>query len=82
MYLASSLSDKSFDLSKLLYKRMRALQLEITPLVMNYLLFNSAHFGKYKHMMQLLTEATILNIHIDMNTYIKMLSALYFDTEV
>lgn len=30
-------------------------------------------------MTQLLTEATVLDLHIELNTYVKMLSALYFD---
>jgi hypothetical protein len=44
-FLAANLSDRSFDLSKLLYKKMKEFNIELTPLIMNYLLFNSAHFA-------------------------------------
>ena len=49
---------------------------------MNYLLYNSAHYYKYAHMTQLITEATVLDMSIDLNTYVKLLSALYTDFNV
>ncbi len=49
---------------------------------MNYFLFNSAHFAKYRHMSQLLSESTFCNIHVELNTYMKMLTSVYFDYEV
>ena len=33
-------------------------------------------------MMQLLFEATVTDIHLDMNTYLKMLSQVFFDYEL
>lgn len=81
-YLAQNLSETSFELSELLYQKMKELELEITPLMMNYFLYNSAHFGQYKHLSQLLTEATICSLHVEINTYLKILTTLYFDYEV
>jgi predicted phosphoadenosine phosphosulfate sulfurtransferase len=49
---------------------------------MNFFLFNAAHFGKYKHLYQLLTEATFLDINIEINTYMKILCTLFIDYEI
>eukprot|EP00347_Sterkiella_histriomuscorum_P021517 403333702 len=82
LFLASNLSDKSFELCEKLYFKMKELQIEITPLVMNFLLFNVAHFGQYKHMTQLLTEATVMDTHIDLNTFLKILTTIYIENDV
>jgi hypothetical protein len=81
-YLAAALSEVSFQLSQRLYWRVKQVELALTPLVCNYLLYNAAHFGQYRHLTQLLAEATVCDIPIDINTYIKILSNLYLDYEV
>lgn len=49
---------------------------------MNYLLWNAAHFNKHNHIVQLLLECTVTDIKIDMNTYIKLFTSLYFDIDI
>lgn len=48
---------------------------------MNYLLFNSAHYKEYDHLNQLVTEATVKDLQIEMNTYVKILVVLYNDAD-
>lgn len=43
---------------------------------------SAAHFKHYGFLMQLLYEATITDVPLDMNTYIKTLSQVYFDHDL
>lgn len=38
-------------------------------------------FQKQKHMLQLLVECTVLDIKVDINTYMKLLTEVYFNLE-
>ena len=53
-----------------------------SSLCFNYLIQSAAHFKDYPHLMQLLYEATIIDVPLDLNTYLKLLSQIYFDYEV
>lgn len=48
----------------------------------NYYLQSASHHNNYGQINQYLYEATIKDIPIDMNTYQKLLSNVYFDYDV
>ena len=82
VFIASKLQELSFEMAQHLHLKLNELNIPISSLTMNYLLYNSAHYYKYDHMTQLVTEATVLDLSIDLNTYVKLLSSLYTDITV
>lgn len=81
-YLASVIHDRSHDHTLKLYHRLAELGLSPSSLAMNYFLQSAAHFNQYPHLIQLLLESTITGTPVDLNTYIKIISQVYFDYEV
>ena len=69
-------------MSQHLYSKLKELGIPISSLTINFLLYNCAHFFQYAQMTQLLTEATVLDLSVDMNTYVKLMSALYSDISI
>lgn len=80
-YLASVVHDRQPELTVQLYNQLETIGIAPTSLTMNYFLQSAAHFRLYGHLMQLLYQATITDIPVDLNTYLKLLSQVYFDYE-
>jgi len=81
-YLASLLHDKSADLTAALHSKLSEEGIHASSLAFNYFVQSAAHFKHYSFLMQLLYEATVTDIPLDMNTYIKTLSQVYFDHDL
>lgn len=81
-YLASAIHDRTPELPRLLHRTLADRGLTPSNLVTNYLVQSAAHHKDYDHMMQLLFEATVTDSHLDINTYLKMLSQIFFDYQL
>jgi hypothetical protein len=73
-YLASLIHDKSVKLAEELHSKLQDEGIHPSSLAFNYFVQSAAHYKQYSFLMQLLYEATISDIPLDMNTYIKTLS--------
>lgn len=80
-YLASVVHDHNPDLTMQLFNKLEEVGIVPTPLTMNYFIQSAAHFRLYGHLMQLLYQVTITDIQLDLNTYIKLLSQVFFESD-
>lgn len=81
-YLASLIQDQSLDLSGQLHEKLVETGIVPSTLCFNYLIQSAAHFKNYPRLVQLLFEATLVDTPLDLNTYLKILSQIYFDYDV
>lgn len=48
----------------------------------NYFLWSSVQFKNFPYMLQLLLECTVTDVPVDLHTYIKLFSGMYYDIDV
>lgn len=79
--LAGLIHDKSHMTTHHLHHKMASLGITPTSLALNYFLYSAAHFRAYDHLVQLLYQCTITDVTVDLNTYLKVICQVYFDSQ-
>lgn len=66
-----------------LYRRLKEVEVPISHTMYNYFLWSAVNFTDHYQLIELLYEVTIFGVKLDINTYIKLFSYLYYmDNEV
>lgn len=75
----SQIYEKEPELIKSLYNKMKEQAAPITPLLYNYFLWSAVLSNDFDQLFALLIETTTLNVPVDTNTFVKLISSMYFE---